>query len=150
VSSQPVITGHSRPKRKSIKPAAIQSAVIAKYAQGESKVQIAKDLEIQPNTVRSILDSSEIEQVILQGRSRVVSLIPRAIDTVEYRLNKHDGNIALGVLRGTQVLQTQQITQNVTNNFALLLGQLKQSKQADQAETAIIDLKDAPKVAPNQ
>lgn len=115
----------------SAKPTTVQTAVITKYAQGESKTQIATDLDISRNTVYSILSSNEIEQHVLEGRSRVVSLIPKAIRAVENRLDKNDGSVAIGLLRGTQVLVNQQSTTNVTNNFAVMLAQLEQTRQID-------------------
>jgi hypothetical protein len=102
-------------KHKSIKPPSVQAAIIAKHAMGETKTQIAKDLDISRSTVHTILSSSDIEQQVLLGRSRAVSLIPKSLDVAEYRLSKNDGSMALGLLRGTQVLVNQPITANQTN-----------------------------------
>lgn len=117
--------------RKSNKAPLLQTAVIAKYSSGESKSSIANDLGMHRNTVASILADSEIQQIVLQGRSRAISLIPRSLDVCEYRLNKNDGNVALSILRGTQVLVNQQLAGNTTNNFAIMLSQLKQADEPE-------------------
>jgi hypothetical protein len=135
---EPVLAAQVNPRLgKSIKPPMVQAAVIAKYSNGESKTQIANDLGMGRNTVTAILSQSEIEQYVLEGRSKVVSLIPKAIRAVENRLDKNDGSVAIGVLRGTQVLVNQQNTTNVTNNFAVMLAQLEQTKQSDARDNDI-------------
>lgn len=128
---------HLQPRRapnkaRTTKPPAVQANVIAEYSLGKSKTQISNDLGLARNTVTAILSANEIEQRIIEGRSRAISLIPRSLDTIEYRLDKHDGNVAMGILRGTQVLVNQPITANVTNNFAFMLAQLKQSEASEQ------------------
>jgi hypothetical protein len=110
---------------------------MAKYSQGDNKSQIASDLNISRGTVYAILSQSDIEQQVLEGRSRVVQLIPKAIAAVENRLAKNDGSVAIGVLRGTQVLVNQQATTNVTNNFAVMLAQLEQTRQSDARDNDI-------------
>jgi hypothetical protein len=87
--------------------------------------------------VYAVLSQNEIEQHVLEGRSRVVSLIPKAIRAVENRLDKNDGSVAIGVLRGTQVLVNQSPTTNVTNNFAVMLAQLEQTKASDARDNDI-------------
>lgn len=131
-----------RKQRKSRQDALTQTAVIARYALKESKSKIAKDLGLARNTVSTILSAPEIEQHVLAGRSRAISMIPRALDAVEYRITeKRDGNVALGILRGTQVLVNQQIGQSTTNNFAVMIAQLKQARsepEHDVINTSIV------------
>jgi hypothetical protein len=64
------------------KSAPVQQAVIAKRLQGESKRQIARDLGMGRNTVDRILSESQIEAAVAQGRSRLVELVPKAIQLI--------------------------------------------------------------------
>ena len=123
-------------KRKSRQDAIVQSAAIAQRMLNVPKTKIAKDLGIARGTLDTILDSAQIEQTILAGRSRAISLIPRSLDVCEYRLGKNDGNVALSLLRGTQVLQNQQVVANTTNNFAFMLAQLKQQSSDQPSSTS--------------
>ena len=118
------ITGKA--KRTSTQTIPVQAAAIAKFSMNESKTQIAKDLGIARGTLDVILDSAEIEQTVLYGRSRAVSLIPKSLDVAEYRLSKNDGSMAIALLRGTKVLQNEQVVNNTQNNFAFSIAALKQ------------------------
>ena len=126
-------------RRKSNKPPQIREAVIAHALLGTSNTKIAKELDINRATVASILSSAEINQHIESGRSRAVSLIPRSLDVVEYRLEKNDGSVALGLLRGTQVLQNQAVQVNVQNNGAMTWLQVNQAKAENQPEQPVIE-----------
>ena len=126
----------ARKARNSTKPPVLQAAVIAKYAEGRNKSQIAQDLGMHRNTVASILNDGEIQQYVQESRSRCVSLAPAAVDAIEYRIKeKMDGNIALGLLRGVQVLSNQSNPANVTNNFAVMIAQLNQAKSNESLST---------------
>jgi len=120
-------------QRRSTKHPTIQTAVIAKALIGESKTNIAKDLEITRGTVTAILNQTDIAHQVEIGRSRAVSLIPRSLDVAEYRLSKNDGSMALGILRGTQVLQNQPIIANQLNMQANVWLQMKEQKNAERA-----------------
>jgi hypothetical protein len=122
-------------KRKSIKSPVVKQAVIAHALLGATNLQIAKDLQIDRATVRNILSSTEINHHIEVGRSRAVSLIPRSLDVAEYRLSKNDGSMALGILRGCNVLQNQVLTANQTNIVANTWVMMRQQKQAELATT---------------
>jgi hypothetical protein len=92
-------------KGKSKKPQAVKNAVLSRYVAGSSKAQIARDLNISEPTVYRILDESEIKQIVEEGHSRAVQLIPKALDAVEGRLDRGDGRIGISVLNGTGVLK---------------------------------------------
>lgn len=111
--SQPV---PATKRRKSMKPAVVQAAIIARSAIGDSKSQIAKDLNVSRGTVYSVLSGNEIEQEQLIGRSRCVRLIPTSVDVIEKRLEKGSETAALAILRGTNVLMNQPIAAT-TNNY---------------------------------
>jgi Helix-turn-helix domain of resolvase len=102
-------------KGKSKKPQAVKNAVMSRYVAGSSKAQIARDLNISEPTVYRILDESEIRQIVEEGHSRAVQLIPKALDAVEGRLDRGDGRIGISVLNGTGVLKSGG---NVIVNFA--------------------------------
>ena len=111
---------------------ALEGAVIAKFAAGQSKTSIANDLGVHRNVIANVLNEGEIQQYIDYGRNRAVSLIPRSLDVAEKRLDKCDGSMAIAILRGTKVLQNESVTVNTQNNFAFALQALKQ-ETADQA-----------------
>jgi len=127
----------------------LEAAAIAKFSAGECKSDIAKDLGVHRNTIAGILNASEIQQHIEYGRSRAVSLIPKSLDVAEYRLNKNDGSMALGILRGTQVLVNQQIAQSTTNNFAVMIAQLKQDRSAEPGASELLTPAAAIEVQPS-
>ena len=107
-------------KGKSKKPQAVKNAVLSRYVAGSSKAQIARDLNISEPTVYRILDESEIRQIVEEGHSRAVQLIPKALGAVEGRLDRGDGRIGISVLHGTGVLKTGG---NVTVNIANVAAQ---------------------------
>jgi len=134
--SQPILAPK---RRKSTKPPEIQTAVIAKALTGQSKSNIAKDLDITRGTVAAILNQTDIEHQVQLGRSRAISLIPRSLDVVENRLDRNDGSVAISLLRGTQVLQNQAVQVNVQNNGAMAWIQLNQAKAEQVLECPPID-----------
>jgi predicted transcriptional regulator len=58
----------------------VKNAVVAKAIAGESKSKIAEDLGITRNTVRRILNETEINQFVGQGKSTLFELIPQAAE----------------------------------------------------------------------
>src|SRR5215472_1878057 len=87
----------------------LESIIVAKHVAGETKTQIAEDLNTDRNLIARVLNDSEVLQYVEYGRSRAVSLIPKSLDVAEYRLAKNDGSMALGILRGTKVLQNEPV-----------------------------------------
>jgi len=119
-------------KGRSRKPQAVKNAVLSGYVAGSSKAQIARDLNISEPTVYRILDESEIRQIVEEGHSRAVQLIPKALDAVEGRLDHGDGRIGISVLNGTGVLKPGgNVTVNVANVGVLEWMQLQLQKQLD-------------------
>jgi len=106
----------------------LETAVIAKFAAGQNKSQIANDLGVHRNVIANVLNESEVQQYIDYGRNRAVSLIPRSLDVVEHRLEKNDGTVACQVLRGVKVFQNESVVNNTTNIAAFGLAQLIEQK----------------------
>jgi len=86
------------------KPPAVQAAVVVKAINGESKRQIAEDLGLARNTVTAILEDAELNQLVLEGKSRLHRLIPKSLGSLEYALDKHKTPEAILILRATGVL----------------------------------------------
>ena len=114
----------------------LETAVLVKHMAGQNMQQIADDLGVARQTVSCVLNTEEMQRYVEYGRSRAVSLIPRSLDVAEYRLKKNDGTMALGILRGTQVLINQQPPVNTTNNFAFVMAQMEQTATKDAQEGA--------------
>lgn len=112
----------------------LETAVLAKHMAGENMTQIAKDLGANPVTISAVLNSEEMLKYVEYGRSRAVSLIPKSLDVAENRLAKNDGSMALGILRGTKVLQNEQVVNNTTNIAAFGLAQLIEQKANSEQE----------------
>lgn len=66
----------------------MQQAVIAKRLQGDSKRQIARDLDVNRRTVDRILSESQIEEAVAQGRSRLVEMVPKALQLIEIAIEQ--------------------------------------------------------------
>ncbi len=101
---------------RSTKPAVVKNAVIAKSAMGESKTQIAEDLGITRNTVRTILSEAEIDQFIQEGRSNCMRLIPKAVRAVDNALENLNPSIGLSVLDRTGALKSEGSGPSITAN----------------------------------
>ncbi len=124
-------------KGKSRKPQIVKNAVLSRYVAGSSKAQIARDLSIAEPTVYRILDESEIRQIVEEGHSRAVQLIPKALDAVEGRLDCGDGRIGISVLNGTGVLKPGgNVTINIGNVGAQQWVQLQLQKELDSRSQA--------------
>src|SRR6266403_1481028 len=87
--------------RKTLKPPAIQSAILAKRANGQSKAKIARDLEVAINTVTNVLELNDFDRSLESEQKESLSLIPAARKAVAYRLALNDGNIGVKVLENT-------------------------------------------------
>jgi len=78
----------NEPKCTSRKAPQVQQAVIAKRLQGDSKRQIARDLDVNRRTVDRILSESQIEEAVAQGRSRLVEMVPKALQLIEIAIEQ--------------------------------------------------------------
>jgi hypothetical protein len=97
LQSQPAPRRAYKPRR-TIKSQAIQNAVIAKHIGGTSKLQISKDLQLAPNTVSNILELSNVDEVMADGRLETLKRVPAALRTLDVRLEKNSENAAIWLL----------------------------------------------------
>lgn len=106
----------------SIKPPAVKAAVVAKSMAGESKTQIAEDLGITRNTVYSILNEAQLNDLVLQGKSGLYSLIPKSIRALEKALDRGDTAEAKVILRSVNILPNENgdSTSAVTVNLGVM------------------------------
>jgi predicted transcriptional regulator len=84
-----------------------KTAVLAKTMAGESKSQIAEDLGITRDTVRRILNESELANLVLEGKTGVYMLIPKAVKALEKALDKGDTGEAKIILRSVNILPSE-------------------------------------------
>jgi hypothetical protein len=101
IDSPKVTTGRKYKPRKSLKPPAIQSAILAKRASGSSKAKIAKELGMAVNTVTNVLELNDFDRSLESEQRESLRLIPRAIQVAHDRLTKGSENMAIKVLENT-------------------------------------------------
>jgi predicted transcriptional regulator len=101
------------------KSPAVQAAVIAKHMIGESKSQIAEDLGMSRVTVNHILSDSEIANMIAEGKSSIVRLIPKSIKAFERAIDKGKTPEAETILRSTGVFAPEQPNVSATVNLGI-------------------------------
>jgi hypothetical protein len=128
------------PPRKSRKPQAIKTAVIAKMAQGANKSSIARDLQITRNCVTAIAEESNIEQVMQDAQLQTLSRVPAALRTLDVRLEKNSENAAIWLLDkcfdGKKIAGKQEpgltlAIQNLMGNVTVQSGAQDQQKPLD-------------------
>ena len=86
------------PPRKSRKPQAIKTAVVAKRANGQNKASIARDLQITSNCVTAIIEESDIDRIMQDGQIQTLSRVPAALQVLDVRLEKNSENAAIWLL----------------------------------------------------
>jgi len=103
------------------KPEAVKQAVVSKRLQGDSKRKIARELQINRETVNNILDESQVEPALAQWRRDYLQLVPAALNVVKTVLLKHEDTevvdkdmlaTALQVLKGTGVHEERSRSRN--------------------------------------
>ena len=97
-------SGKSGKRPRSTKAPAIIGAVLEKRVHGASKAAIARDLKLSHNTVDKILEQTEIDARIAEGRSKALGLIPNAIEGAKLAMAKGDGSTSIRFLEGIGVL----------------------------------------------
>ncbi len=96
------ITGTSvRKPRRSRKAPSVKAQVVIQRASGLSKSKIAQDLGITRPTVNAILEESNIERILEDGRLQGAKLIPKALKVMEDRLDKGSEPAGMFVLSKT-------------------------------------------------
>jgi hypothetical protein len=103
------------------KPEAVKQAVVSKRLQGDSKRKIARELQINRETVNNILDESQVEPALAQWRRDYLQLVPAALNVVKTVLLQHEDTktvdkdmlaTALQVLKGTGVHEERSRSRN--------------------------------------
>jgi len=130
--------------RKSRKAPAVKTAVLAKRVQGQSITNIANDLGITRNTTRAIIDESNLDQLMEDGRIQTLNRVPAALKTLDVRLEKNSENAALWLL--DKCFDSKQVASKpdpalVLNIQALMGNVTVQSRQPQQvSEQKPIDI----------
>lgn len=121
------------------KPTAVKTAVIAKTVAGKTKTQIAKELGVTRNTVRRILNESEIDQILGEGKSAIMQLVPHAAKRYGQKV-KRSPEEAKDFLERMEVLPARRIEQaSGSINFTLgVLAEeaMKKANASDGKEAA--------------
>jgi DNA-binding XRE family transcriptional regulator len=111
-------------KKRSRKPAAFKSAIVARIAAGHTKTRIAKDLGIARNTVRAIADETNIERELEAYRPDAVKLIPKAFQALEKSLDRGDGALGIRYLEDMAVIgERAHKTSNAASQMSAIFQQ---------------------------
>ena len=87
----------------------VKTAVVAKALAGECNAKIARDLGMTRNTVRVILDESQLTEIVNRGKSDITQLIPKSVKAIDGALSKKspDTFVARWLLEKTGVAVEQ-------------------------------------------
>ena len=106
----PIVAEQTAPRRpRSRKPAVAQQEVLARTLAGQSKSQIAHEMDIDRQTVTRIQEGHNLPQLLEESRKYVVErVVPDAIESVHAQIKNRkapgDGDLAARILEGTGVL----------------------------------------------
>jgi hypothetical protein len=98
VKSPANASNHAVKPRRSTKPPSVKASVVAKRVGGQTITQIAHDLEISRPTVYAILDESNIDAALEDGRLGAMKRVPQALCVLDNRLDKNSESAALWLL----------------------------------------------------
>lgn len=97
-------------------PEPVRGRVVARHVTGQSNRQIASEEKIDRATVSRILSQREVAELTAQYRSRLLSMVPKAINVYEEALASKDlriaGAAATKLLEGLGVLPKGGIEQS--------------------------------------
>jgi len=124
----------SKNQRRSVKPTMVKTAVLAKTIAGDNMSKIAKDLDIDRSTVRTILSASDIQQSVEAIRSEMVLdgdlLLTRR--NLRRKLESGSESVTLAVARGYGILKSNpETTINVLNVGAASYAQRMETRSVD-------------------
>jgi len=90
-------TKRAKPRKpaKTRQSAATQALILTRAASGQSKREIAREMNLDRGTVANVLSQPEIEQAIEQFRARLIALFSKAAQAVEQSLDAGDGRLGL-------------------------------------------------------
>jgi len=87
------------------KPPSVKAQALALYAEGRSKSEIARRLDIDRETVTRILNDPEYTEAIEASRARVLGLLPKAERALEKELDEGNGELGFRLLEKNGVFQ---------------------------------------------
>ena len=101
VDPSKTLMSHSM-KGKSRKPLAVQQQIITRASLGESKSQIARELNVHRNTVSRLLSGADIMQTVQEVRSDMVLAgdLQKSAKVLRAKLNRGSESAATTILRG--------------------------------------------------
>ena len=111
-------------KRKTNKAPAVQAAVAAKRASGQSKSQISRDLGISRNTVDVILSEAELSNFVERSKAVIFSALPK-IAEVYARRAEETFQQAESTLERMKVIPTRETGGGLTLNNFIGIGNLR-------------------------
>lgn len=125
-----------RGNKRAEKPQVVKTQVIAKHLNGESKSQIARDLDLSRPTVRNILEESEVSSIVEAGRSDCVGLVPDAVSGLKHGIvDKRDWRASATLLRGVGVLTSGPTVVVQTNVYAETWVAMRKAREQERLET---------------
>jgi hypothetical protein len=80
------------------KAPAIQTQVVARRMAGQPNSKIAKDLGMGVNTVKSIINLTDVDRMMQDGRIGAMERVPQALKTLDVRLEKNSESAAIWLL----------------------------------------------------
>ena len=84
--------------KKSLKAPAVQAEVVARRAMGQQKSEIQKALGIGKHTVSSIIEQTEIDRILEDGRIGAARRIPKSLTVIDHHLERNSLTAALAIL----------------------------------------------------
>lgn len=85
-------------RKSSRKPPAVRNEIVARRIAGQTKSQISRDLGVSINTVSSIIELSDVDKLMQDGRLGAMQRVPEALKTLDVRLEKNSESAALWLL----------------------------------------------------
>lgn len=130
----------ARKRSRSTKPPSVKAAVISGRINGNSKLQIARDLRMSKNTVNRILEEADLDALMEDGRLSTLRRVPQALQVLDVRLEKNSENAAIWLLDkcfdGKKIAGKQEpgltlAIQNLMGNVTVQSGAQDQQKPLD-------------------
>jgi hypothetical protein len=146
---EPVI---EQPKKSTVfhkstrKAPAIRNAVVARRMAGQPNAKIARELEIGVNTVKSIINLTDVDRIMEDGRLGTMERIPAALKTLDVRLEKNSESAAIWLLDkcfDNQQPSGKRMASDLTLNQTLNVL-LHSDKSADNAVEVIVQPTQSP------
>ena len=97
--------GQTRLKKRDLyTPAPVRARVVTRHIGGESNRRIAAEESINRETVGRILSQPEVVQMIVQYRSRLLAMVPKAISVYGQVLDSDDERVRAAAAREADVV----------------------------------------------